>query len=318
MKVSVIIPAFNAEKTIKKTIESVLKQSFKEFEVIIVNDGSTDDTKKILEEFKGKIKIIDSKHKGISAARNTGVRKAKGEIIAFLDSDVTVEKDWLNKLVKPFEEEKDLFGVSGKVGSKSTGSIESDFFCFSIGSSEFQGYNVAFKKKEFLGLGGYNERMRYGEDPEFIWRAFNKGLKLKKVNSFAFHRSYALKERLKSNKKYAFWDAKAIKKNFFSIAKNPLYFIYHAPKNLLYIIGFYFTVFFSWIVTAILLIISSNFFSLALLFIPSAFGASNIFLSRKEISHSNNIFLIMIYAFPVIFLFSVVKGIGFIEGLTLR
>ncbi|MFH1545366.1 MAG: glycosyltransferase family A protein, partial [archaeon] len=256
MKVSVIIPAFNAEKTVRETIKSVLNQSFKEFELIVVNDGSTDKTKKIIEGFKEKTRIINVQHKGISSSRNIGARNAKEEIIAFLDADVTVEKDWLKKLIKPFKEEKDLFGVSGIVRSKSTGSIESDFFCFSIGSSEFQGYNVAFRKKEFLEMKGYNEELRYGEDPELVWRAFNNGMKLKKANALAFHRTYGLIERLKAQKEYAFCDAKVIKKNFPSVFRDPINFLSKAPKNIQYILGFYFITFLSWIAAVIILIIS--------------------------------------------------------------
>lgn len=85
--VSVVIPAFNAEKYIKETIDSVLKQTCKDFEIIVVDDGSTDKTKKILEQYIDRINYIFQENSGPSKARNTGIKIAKGEYIAFLDAD---------------------------------------------------------------------------------------------------------------------------------------------------------------------------------------------------------------------------------------
>lgn len=87
--VSVIIPCYNAEKTIQYTLESLQNQTSNEFEVIIVNDGSTDKTLSIIEKFaaKFKVKIINQKNRGVSAARNLGIDLAEGEYITFLDAD---------------------------------------------------------------------------------------------------------------------------------------------------------------------------------------------------------------------------------------
>ena len=88
--VSIIMPVHNAEKYIKESIESVIKQTYSQWELIIVNDASTDNSKKIIKEYlpNKKIKLIDlSKNSGVSVARNTGILNAKGNIIAFLDAD---------------------------------------------------------------------------------------------------------------------------------------------------------------------------------------------------------------------------------------
>jgi glycosyltransferase involved in cell wall biosynthesis len=86
-QVSVIIPTYQSVKYVRSAIESVLSQTFKDFEIIIVDGGSTDGTKEILKSFGTKISILSQKGKGISNARNAGVVAAKGEYIAFLDSD---------------------------------------------------------------------------------------------------------------------------------------------------------------------------------------------------------------------------------------
>jgi glycosyltransferase involved in cell wall biosynthesis len=85
--VSIIIPAYNAEKYIAEAIDSILSQDYQNKEVIVVNDGSTDTTLKILEQYGDKIKVISKNNEGEAAARNTGVAAARGVYIAWLDAD---------------------------------------------------------------------------------------------------------------------------------------------------------------------------------------------------------------------------------------
>lgn len=89
MRVSVIIPTYNRAKTIERAVDSVLAQTWKLIEVIVVDDGSTDNTVDILQTYGGKIRVIRRENGGPSAARNTGIKSATGEIISFLDSDDT-------------------------------------------------------------------------------------------------------------------------------------------------------------------------------------------------------------------------------------
>ena len=94
MKISIIIPIYNAEKYLSKAIESCINQTLKEVEVILVNDGSIDNSFNICKEYKinsENIKLIDKKNEGVSIARNTGLEYASGEFIMFLDAD-----DWLD------------------------------------------------------------------------------------------------------------------------------------------------------------------------------------------------------------------------------
>lgn len=88
---SVIIPTYNREKVLERAIDSVLNQSFKDFELIVVDDGSTDQTSEILKKYDKNIKVIRTENKGVSAARNLGVQHASGIWLSFLDSD----DEWL-------------------------------------------------------------------------------------------------------------------------------------------------------------------------------------------------------------------------------
>lgn len=100
VKVSVIIPVYNVEKYLKRCLDSVLNQTLRDIEIICINDGSTDTSVQILEEYGTKIKVIHSKNKGVSEARNTGLKAATGEYIAFLDSDDFVDDTFYEKLYK--------------------------------------------------------------------------------------------------------------------------------------------------------------------------------------------------------------------------
>lgn len=103
IKISVIIPVYNTSKYLKKCLDSVLNQSLKEIEVICVNDGSTDNSLKILKEFAQqdtRIKIINKCNGGLTTARNEGIKKATGEYCLNIDSDDWIEKDYFETLYK--------------------------------------------------------------------------------------------------------------------------------------------------------------------------------------------------------------------------
>jgi glycosyltransferase involved in cell wall biosynthesis len=87
IRVSAVIPVWNAESTVAEAVESVLAQAFRDFELIVVNDGSSDGTAAVLESFGNHIKVITRANSGPAAARNAGVRASSGEYLAFLDAD---------------------------------------------------------------------------------------------------------------------------------------------------------------------------------------------------------------------------------------
>ena len=100
--VSVIIPTFNRGWILRESIQSVLDQTYLPMEIIVVDDGSTDDTPEILQAFGNQIRVIKQTNKGVSAARNHGIRKSRGELIAFLDSDDLWTPDKIDRQVAFF------------------------------------------------------------------------------------------------------------------------------------------------------------------------------------------------------------------------
>lgn len=106
-KVSIITPVYNTKKYLKGTIESVLNQTYENIEFIIINDGSTDGSDKVIESFKDKrIKYINQKNMGIGKARNNGLKIMTGDYVCFLDSDDQMEKNAIEVMVKKFEKNK--------------------------------------------------------------------------------------------------------------------------------------------------------------------------------------------------------------------
>ena len=85
--VSVIVPTFNRAWILKEAIDSVLAQNYRDFELIVIDDGSTDHTRDILHPYRDRLTVIRQANAGVSAARNRGIRAASGRLIAFLDSD---------------------------------------------------------------------------------------------------------------------------------------------------------------------------------------------------------------------------------------
>ena len=105
-KISVIIPAYNSESTIERCLESVLVQSYKNLEIIVINDGSQDNTESVVENIANKdsrIKLYSIPNGGVSNARNVGIDNATGEYITFVDSDDTIEPDMYEFLINLFD-----------------------------------------------------------------------------------------------------------------------------------------------------------------------------------------------------------------------
>ncbi len=109
--ISIIIPTYQHEKEIGKCISNILEQTLKDLEIIIVNDGSTDNTLKVLENYKsvlgGKLKIINQENRGACAARNRGFKESQGEFILFCDAEMTLKPDMLEKLLEALKKNSD-------------------------------------------------------------------------------------------------------------------------------------------------------------------------------------------------------------------
>ena len=181
--ISIIIPVYKAEKTIRRCLDSIMHQSYEDWEAIVVDDGSPDDAGKICDEYErvdSRFRVIHQKNGGVSSARNAGLDISRGEYIAFCDSDDYVEKNWLISFIRHIEgydvvvagltyikgEQKSAFRLkfhddspsySADVMSKSEsfGYLYTKLFKSSI----IQKHHIRF-----------NESFRFLEDEEFICR----------------------------------------------------------------------------------------------------------------------------------------------------
>lgn len=107
IKVSMIMPVYNSEKYLRNTLDTILNQSFEEFELIAIDDGSTDKSLNILKEYEkkyNKIKVVHQINSGVSEARNRGIQLSKGEYIGFIDADDLLEKDFIKALYNSAKE----------------------------------------------------------------------------------------------------------------------------------------------------------------------------------------------------------------------
>ena len=106
--VSVIIPTYNRAHVLERALDSVLVQDYKPIEIIVVDDGSTDDTTKVLDRYEGKIRVLTQTNKGVSAARNLGIRESCGRFIALLDSDDAWTSDKVRRQIDFFKANPDV------------------------------------------------------------------------------------------------------------------------------------------------------------------------------------------------------------------
>lgn len=184
---SVVIPLYNKEHFVKKTIQSALDQTFQEFEVIVIDDGSTDNSLRKVEEFDDeRIRVYKQENKGASSARNKGVELAKNNWIAFLDADDIWYKDHLeelNKSIKTFPKAQVVsnayeialnhnFIKKPKFSKKlpDNTSIIEDYFSFSFINPLFWTSSLAVKKKCFETIGGFDTKINSGQDTDLICR----------------------------------------------------------------------------------------------------------------------------------------------------
>ncbi|MFC1711439.1 glycosyltransferase family 2 protein [Patescibacteria group bacterium] len=169
MKVSIIISVYNESKYIRKCLESLLVQTFKEFEIIVIDDGSTDKSSEILADFlkqKKNIQFLKLKHGGPAIARNLGVDKSKGDILVFLDGDMYFEKDFLQTLVNPIVSKKAKGTYSTEEYVANWKNIWARCWNYnwnlkhkkriSLNSSDQQKDFRAILKEEFLKVGGFD------------------------------------------------------------------------------------------------------------------------------------------------------------------
>lgn len=222
MLISVVIPVFNSERHIERTLNSILEQKCAEYdlELIAVNDGSKDSTLEILNRFSQQITILNQENQGPATARNTGGKAANGEIILFTDSDTVPHKDWINKMFYAFQDPE----IHVCAGTYSIANPQS--YLARIIQSEIENrysrfeeyirfggtYNLGVRKALFMGTGGFNESFRHasGEDNDFCYKILKTGNKIKfcpEAKVAHFHTEHLFKY-LEEQYRHGFWRAK--------------------------------------------------------------------------------------------------------------
>ena len=223
--ISVIVPAYNAEKTIKDCLNGLLRQNYpkNKYEVIVVDDGSTDDTRKILKSFR-RVKLVEQEHKGPAAARNLGVKHAKGNIVLFTDSDCVPDKNWIKHMIEPFKD-KTIVGVSGTYKTLNKEKPIARFAGYEIEERhkklkkeiDFIGtFSAGYRKNVFVRFGGFDESftMPAGEDPELSFKINKAGLKMvfqSKAFVYTYHPD-SLREFLRKKFWRSYWRVLLYKK----------------------------------------------------------------------------------------------------------
>ena len=222
---SVIIPVYNGQATLKKCLDSVLDQTYDNYEIIVVDNNSHDNSKNIIEEFKTKdqrIKYVFEKRQGVGLARNAGLDKAQGDIILFLDSDCTVPQNWIAEMIKPIihENEKVVLGSEEDlIKNYWTSNIQKANQKFMQRNIDGQ-YINCLDGKNFAIQADLIKQLKF--DPEIVYLDdFELFLRLRQISKIRFlpavkvghyHKS-SFKQTLKLNFIRATWTVKIYKKH---------------------------------------------------------------------------------------------------------
>jgi glycosyltransferase involved in cell wall biosynthesis len=186
---SIVIPTFNEEKDIDECLSTLFNQNYKNLEIIIIDDGSTDRTLEIVKKYK-KVKIFKQNHRGPGLARNLGASHSKGEILIFVDADMSFPSEFLGNLVKPIIEGKTIGTTREMEIVKNTDNIWSR--CWGkIRVTKDEAKNAAafraIKKSDFLRMGGFDPKYGYADDQTF---RFKYGIRpMVAPNALCYHKN---------------------------------------------------------------------------------------------------------------------------------
>jgi len=265
---SIIIPAYNVEKYIEKTLDSLEIQSYKSVEIIIINDGSTDNTLTVIEKKSAvtsfKYKILNQKNSGVSVARNNGMLKAEGRFIIFLDGDDYVEENYLQifhdtlidteselaickykKVDEQYTVLPNKYPLSLKI--KSVNSSQCLMIEYMKSNDIIMTGCIAYKKELLLENGiKFPTGQAYGEDQEFIIKAIYKSQRIAFINLFLLSYLQRKSSAVGTCNPYKLRDnikAYANLKRYFQTQNHPEYCQiirdFKIPQNILFILKSY-------------------------------------------------------------------------------
>ena len=225
-KVSVVVASYDGDRTLKACLDSLRRLNYPDYEVILVDDGSTDTTRQIASAYPGVCYLRHQTNLGLSAARNTGIAAASGEIIAFTDADCRADEDWLYYLVGGLLD-SDFAGIGGPNLLPPEDSAVAAAVMVSPGgpahvmltdrqAEHIPGCNMAFYKSALLEIDGFDPIFRQaGDDVDLCWRLQQAGFKIGFAPSaFVWHyRRSTIGEYLHQQKGYGEAEAMLVRKH---------------------------------------------------------------------------------------------------------
>ena len=196
--VSVVVPVRNAERTLTDCIRSLLRLEYppSRQEILIVDNGSTDASARLIRDFP--VIYLSEPRRGPSHARNAGIQRSQGDIVAFTDADCIVTSRWLRALIAAFEE-KDIDAAAGEILPFPPHTWAEYYMArrrprwqapaLAAPNPYMVTANVAFRRKAFERIGLFDPRFRTGQDQDFSWRFFRAGLACRYApTAVVFHR----------------------------------------------------------------------------------------------------------------------------------
>jgi len=217
--VSVVVPTYNRKEALIQCINSLLMQEYPKdkYEVIVVDDGSKDGTEKEVEQIAEENSILKyhkQQNQGPGAARNRGIKKAKGKIILFIDDDCIAEKNWIKEHLKGYTDEK-IGGVGGGIQIPKTDSIIEKYGNTLLNYKKLVGKdglirtgpitcNASYRKKALIAVNGFDEKLRQYEDGDLGIKIAGKGYTFKYLpNAKITHKHrMGLKELIRQHYNY--------------------------------------------------------------------------------------------------------------------
>jgi cellulose synthase/poly-beta-1,6-N-acetylglucosamine synthase-like glycosyltransferase len=227
---SVVIPVYNAQETILLCLNSLDRQNYPKdkYEIICIDDGSTDSSLGIINSFQSGVcfKNTTQQNSGPALARNSGAQLARGKVVVFTDSDCELSPDWLNEMLKPFNDEH-VGGVQGRYKTKQKE------LCPLLDQIDIEGryrkmmksenidsigtYSAAYRLKLFLDLGGFNTKYKVacGEDIEFSYLVARNGYKMVFANRAICYHTHpdTFQKYLKTKFSRGYWRTLLYKNN---------------------------------------------------------------------------------------------------------
>ncbi len=219
--ISIIVPVYNAEKYLDRCIKSIINQTYNDLDIILINDGSKDNSFKICNEYMKKdkrIRVFNKDNSGVSDTRNYGIENANGEYIVFIDSDDYIDKDYIKVLISNFEKHSyvrvaNLSGSEKKISSNITLTVD-DFMKFSLLGNFHLGVCGGIFEKKLVSK--FDKNTYYMEDAIFLTEYLNKCNTVKLIASLSKYHYVDNPSSITNNKRNVLNNIKAY---FYSLDK---------------------------------------------------------------------------------------------------